>query len=41
MSVTGAPVDVGVLRDEITKTYTDVSTEPHRDFIWRSCCCRG
>jgi arsenite methyltransferase len=31
---TQAPVDVGVLRDEITKTYTEVSTEPHRDFIF-------
>ena len=34
MSVTGAPIDVGVLRDEITKTYTEVSTEPERDFIF-------
>jgi SAM-dependent methyltransferase len=34
MSVTGSPIDVSVLRDEITKTYTEVSTEPHRDFIF-------
>ncbi len=34
MSGTGASLDVGVLRDEITKTYTDVSTEPQRDFIF-------
>jgi SAM-dependent methyltransferase len=34
MSVTGSPVDVDVLRDEITKTYTDVSTQPARDFIF-------
>jgi arsenite methyltransferase len=34
MSVTGAPIDVAVLRDEITKTYTEVSTEPERDFIF-------
>jgi len=34
MTVTGAPVDVGILRDEITKTYTEVSTAPGRDFIF-------
>ena len=34
MTVIGIPVDVGVLRDEITRTYTEVSTEPHRDFIF-------
>jgi arsenite methyltransferase len=34
MTVTGSPIDVGVLRDEITKTYTEVSTEPDRDFIF-------
>ena len=34
MRMTGVPVDVDVLRDEITKTYTDVSTEPHRDYIF-------
>jgi arsenite methyltransferase len=28
------PVDVDVLRDEIQKTYTDVSTEPGQDFIF-------
>lgn len=28
------PVDVEVLRDEIQKTYTDVSTEPDQDFIF-------
>jgi arsenite methyltransferase len=31
---TSARVDVTVLRDEIQKTYTDVSTEPGRDFIF-------
>jgi len=34
MSVTGSPVDVGVLRDEIAKTYTEVSTQQDRDFIF-------
>ncbi|MBA3421303.1 MAG: methyltransferase domain-containing protein [Thermoleophilaceae bacterium] len=28
------PVDVDVLREEIEKTYTDVSTEPEREFIF-------
>jgi arsenite methyltransferase len=28
------PVDVAVLRDEIEKTYTDVSTEPEKDFLF-------
>jgi SAM-dependent methyltransferase len=28
------PVDVDVLRDEIRRTYTDVSTEPDREFIF-------
>jgi SAM-dependent methyltransferase len=28
------PVDVDVLREEIRKTYTDVSVEQHRDFIF-------
>ena len=28
------PVDIDVLRDEIQKTYTDVSTEPDKDFIF-------
>jgi arsenite methyltransferase len=31
---TAAPVDVEVLRDEIEKTYTDVSTEPGKDFLF-------
>jgi SAM-dependent methyltransferase len=31
---TEAPVDVGVLRHEIEKTYTDVSTEPGKDFLF-------
>jgi SAM-dependent methyltransferase len=31
---TPARVDVNVLRDEIQKTYTEVSTEPDRDFIF-------
>jgi arsenite methyltransferase len=34
MSTTDLPVDVDVLRDEIQKTYTDVSTEPGQDFIF-------
>ena len=34
MSATGVPVDVDVLRSEIRKTYTDVSTELDRDFIF-------
>ena len=34
MSLTAAPVDVGVLRDEITKTYTEVSTAPDHAFIF-------
>ena len=34
MSTTRAPVDVGVLRGEIQKTYTDVSAEQDRDFIF-------
>src|SRR5262249_50817898 len=29
-----APVDVAVLRDEIKKTYTEVSTEQEREFIF-------
>src|ERR671918_374754 len=28
------PVDVGVLRDEIRKTYSDVSTTPEQEFIF-------
>lgn len=31
---TEAPVDVEVLRDEIQKTYTDVSTSPDQEFIF-------
>ena len=34
MSPTDTPVDVNVLRDEIRKTYTDVSTDAERDFIF-------
>src|SRR3954449_9244755 len=34
MSTTDLPVDVDVLRDEIQKTYTSVSTEPGQDFIF-------
>ena len=34
MTTHAAPVDVDVLRDEIQKTYTDVSTDPERDFIF-------
>jgi SAM-dependent methyltransferase len=34
MSSIDAPVDVDVLRDEIKKTYTDVSTDADQDFIF-------
>jgi SAM-dependent methyltransferase len=34
MSATGAPVDVEVLRTEIRKTYTGVSTDQEQDFIF-------
>src|ERR1044072_4812005 len=34
MSTTDAPVDVEVLREEIRKTYTEVSTDADRDFIF-------
>jgi arsenite methyltransferase len=34
MSTTKTPVDVDVLREEIEKTYTDVSTEPAKDFLF-------
>jgi arsenite methyltransferase len=34
MSRTEAPVDVAILRDEIRKTYTDVSTDTEQDFIF-------
>src|SRR5437763_6180278 len=31
---TAIPIDVEVLREEIQKTYTQVSTEPEQDFIF-------
>jgi arsenite methyltransferase len=34
MSTSELPVDVDVLRDEIRKTYTDVSAQPEQDFIF-------
>jgi arsenite methyltransferase len=34
MSAAEAPVDVDVLREEIRKTYTDVSTTPEQEFIF-------
>jgi SAM-dependent methyltransferase len=34
MSTSDLPVDVDVLRDEIQKTYTEVSTQPGEDFIF-------
>src|SRR5262245_38870826 len=34
MSATDIPVDVDVLRDEIRKTYTDVSTDQEQQFIF-------
>lgn len=34
MSVACIPVDVDALRREIRKTYTDVSTDPSRDFVF-------
>jgi arsenite methyltransferase len=34
MSAAEAPVDVDVLREEIRKTYTDVSTAPEQQFIF-------
>jgi SAM-dependent methyltransferase len=34
MSATDVPVDVDVLRDEIRKTYSDVSTTPEQEFIF-------
>ena len=34
MSTSGPPVDVDVLREEIRRTYTDVSTEPDQEFIF-------
>jgi arsenite methyltransferase len=34
MSTTEAPLDVDLLRDEIQKTYSDVSTRPGEEFIF-------
>jgi SAM-dependent methyltransferase len=34
MSTSELPVDVDILRDEIQKTYTSVSTQPGQDFIF-------
>jgi SAM-dependent methyltransferase len=34
VSATDVPVDVDVLREEIRKTYTDVSTAPEQEFIF-------
>jgi arsenite methyltransferase len=34
MSAAEAPVDVDVLREEIRRTYTDVSTAPEQEFIF-------
>lgn len=34
MTTTDIPVDVNVLREEIRKTYTDVSTEQEQEFIF-------
>jgi arsenite methyltransferase len=34
MSATEIPVDVEVLREEIRRTYADVSTDPDREFIF-------
>jgi arsenite methyltransferase len=34
VSATDAPVDVDVLREEIRKTYTEVSSDQQRDFIF-------
>jgi arsenite methyltransferase len=34
MSATESPVDLAVLRDEIQKTYTEVSTDHGKDFIF-------
>jgi arsenite methyltransferase len=34
MRATDIPIDVEVLRDEIRRTYTDVSTTPEQDFIF-------
>jgi arsenite methyltransferase len=34
MSTTDFPVDVGVLREEIRETYTEVSTEQQQEFVF-------
>jgi arsenite methyltransferase len=34
MSAAQVPVDVDVLRDEIQRTYTDVSTDPEHEFVF-------
>jgi arsenite methyltransferase len=34
MTHAGIPVDVGLLREEIRRTYTDVSTDQEREFIF-------
>src|SRR5919106_3591700 len=34
MSATGIPVDVDVLRHEIQRTYTEVSTDQEQEFIF-------
>jgi arsenite methyltransferase len=34
VSATGIPIDVDVLRSEIRRTYTDVSTDQQQDFIF-------
>jgi hypothetical protein len=34
MTAIDPPVDVDVLREEIRKTYTDVSTEQEQEFIF-------
>jgi SAM-dependent methyltransferase len=34
MTASGIPVDVDLLRDEIRRTYTDVSSEQEQDFIF-------
>ena len=36
MSGTDVPVDVEILREEIRRTYADVSTRPEREFIFRT-----
>jgi hypothetical protein len=41
MSAAETPVDVDVLRDEIRKTYTDVSTAPEQEFIFPTGACLG